>query len=85
VGAGFSLSAALTYTVDNGIRWSLVLPGTVIVLSGFQVQSAARLTRRLAPDRLRTWMVALPIVPYVLGGACIVLGLWALASRGAAI
>jgi hypothetical protein len=84
-GAGFSLSAALTYTADRGIRWSLVFPGFVIAVAGFQVQAAIRRARRLAPDRLRSWMVALPTLLYVIGGACIVMGLWALALHGAAI
>lgn len=83
--AGFSLLAALSSIAHGGIRWSLVLPGFVIAVSGFQVQVAVRLTRRLASDRLRSWMVPLPTVPYVLGGACIVIGLWALAHHGAAI
>ena len=83
--AGFSLLAALSSIVNGGIRWSLVLPGFVIAVSGYQVQVAVRLTRRLAPDRLRSWMVPLPTVPYVLGGGCIAIGLWALAHRGAAI
>lgn len=83
--AGLSLSAALTYTFNQGIRWSLVLPGFVIAVGGFQVQTAARLARRLAPDSLRFWMIALPILLYAIGGACMVIGLWALAHRGAAI
>ena len=83
--AGFSLLAALSSVVNGGIRWSLVLPGFVIAVSGFQVQVAVRLTRRLAPDRLRSWMAPLSTVPYVLGATCIVIGLWALAHRGLAI
>jgi cytochrome b subunit of formate dehydrogenase len=83
--AGFSLSAALTYTVERGIHWSLVLPGFVIAVAGFQIQAAIRLARRFAPDRLRPWMVALPTLLYVIGGACLVIGLWALALHGAAI
>jgi cytochrome b subunit of formate dehydrogenase len=85
VAAGFSFSAAVTSIVDRGIHWSLVLPGIVIALAGVQVRAAVRLTRRLEPDRLRSWMVALPTLLYVLGGACIVIGLWAFAHRGAAI
>lgn len=83
--AGLSFLAALTSIVNGGIGWSLVLPGIVIAVSGFQVRAAARLTQRLAPDRLRFWMSALPTLLYVLGGACIVIGLWALAHRAAAL
>jgi len=84
VAAGLSLSSAVSYTLDRGIHWSLVLPGGVIAAMGFEVQTAIRLARRLAPDRLRSWMVALPTLLYVVGGACIVIGLWALAIHGAA-
>jgi hypothetical protein len=85
VGAGFGLWAAVSYTADRGIHWSLVLPGFVIAGTGFEVQTTIRLARRLAPDRLRAWMVALPTLLYVVGGACIAIGLWALALHGTAI
>ena len=85
VAAGFSFAAALTSIVDRGAHWSLVLPGFVIALAGVQVRVAVRLTQRLAPDRLRWWMVTLPTPLYVLGGACIAIGLWAFTHHGAAI
>jgi cytochrome b subunit of formate dehydrogenase len=85
VAAAFSFSAALTSIVNRGVHWSLVLPGIVIALAGVQVRDAVRLTRRLEPDRLRSWMVALPILLYIIGGASIVIGLWAFAYRGGAI
>jgi hypothetical protein len=83
VAAGLSLSAAVSSILDRGIHWSLVLPGFVIAGMGFEVQTAIRLARRLAPDHLRSWMVALPTLLYVIGGVCIVIGLWALALHGA--
>jgi hypothetical protein len=85
VAAGFSLSAALTYTAIHGIRWSLVLPGVVIAVSGYEFQAAIRLTRRLAPDRLRSWMAALANLLFAIGGACVLIGLWALVHRAGAI
>src|SRR4051812_47923351 len=85
VAAGFSLSAALTSVVSGGIHSSLVLPGIVIALAGVQVRIAVRLTRRLEPDHLRSWMAALPGLLWVLGGTCIAIGLWAFVHRGAAI
>ena len=85
IAAAFSLVAPVTSLLTGQVDWPFVLPGLVIVLSGVQVQIAARLTKRLAPDDLRSWMTALPILMYVLGGASIATGIWAFAHRAGVI